>query len=317
LSKGIKSICSELKEQIFLPRKKHSLIINQEISFSQVRACLYIVEDTELAIQAFLRDKEGFEIGKAYLEIFGLMQALFVQQDATFYLVECLGTDWNHHNIQELAEIREIRNHCIGHPSKQGRGKGPFSFNAISRPTVRTCSFQIMRSYSDERPQEFVDYDLSQIAEIQNREIEKALNGILHLLIEEEMTHRKKYRKTKMAYLFSSACYFCEKVELGAHGSESFGDLNEVFDSLEKLVSDFKSELKRRDEYECRSDQFDDMFRFIDFPIRKLRDYFFTHTGSDDEKMTAEIFAHYLSEKIGELGDWAEEFDKKYENDLG
>jgi hypothetical protein len=59
----------------------------------------------------------------AYVEFWGVMQAVFIQQDAICELYEavvgskpriCKDSDW--------SKIREIRNMCAGHPAKRSHG---------------------------------------------------------------------------------------------------------------------------------------------------------------------------------------------------
>ena len=69
--------------------------------------------------------------------MYGVLQSLFVQQDAATVLASCLQLSFELPN--ELKAIREIRNWAIGHPS--GRSDG--SSASISRFTLAHDGFDM------------------------------------------------------------------------------------------------------------------------------------------------------------------------------
>ena len=60
------------------------------VPWDQLSSCLDVIEDTELAITAYLRREFGESTEGLYLAVYGLLQALFVQQDAVINLCESL-----------------------------------------------------------------------------------------------------------------------------------------------------------------------------------------------------------------------------------
>ena len=59
---------------------------------------------------------------EAYLEFWGVMQAIIIQQDSIgelYWAVKSQKLDWN--DLESWKKIREIRNICAGHPAKIDR----------------------------------------------------------------------------------------------------------------------------------------------------------------------------------------------------
>jgi hypothetical protein len=93
-----------------------------------------MIGDTQLAIDAF--DGKPVSAGQAYLEVYGLFQAFFLQQHALENLAAAL-------NLSELEvlddpsmkEVRELRNKYVGHPFKYDVPK-PTTYHGLTRITV-------------------------------------------------------------------------------------------------------------------------------------------------------------------------------------
>lgn len=59
---------------------------------------------------------------QAYIELWGILQALFVQQDATKQMYYAVELSWvNPEKITAWDTLRDLRNLVGGHPTKQGR----------------------------------------------------------------------------------------------------------------------------------------------------------------------------------------------------
>lgn len=116
--------------------------LKTEVSWNRLCASLDTLEDADSAVEFYLNLKElnGWEGG--YLYIYGLFQAIFLQQDALNNIHLSIFNekiDWRS-SFPEIHEIREIRNDLTGHPtSRYDR-----SFHLISRPTITKDSFEVM-----------------------------------------------------------------------------------------------------------------------------------------------------------------------------
>ena len=103
--------------------------------------------DTQLALRAFLdKPMEGARSdGWSYVIVYGVLQVLYVQQDAARTLATCLGLPFK--LPPELAAIRDARNASIGHPTNYHRASG----TAISRISLTPESFQMLVFKSGQR----------------------------------------------------------------------------------------------------------------------------------------------------------------------
>lgn len=81
---------------------------------------MYLLQDTTESL--WNHRKAGFSGNplQAYIEFWGVMQAVFIQQEAIAELCEIItGKKLNPWSIKKWAEIRLLRNICAGHPVKK------------------------------------------------------------------------------------------------------------------------------------------------------------------------------------------------------
>ncbi len=100
------SICEQerrIRDLINEPRKRYTLIKKLGL-WHQLCSCLDVIGDTELATTAYTAQKLGANKGSAYLAAYGLLQALFLQQDAIFNLCESLEISDNISNYPGLQK---------------------------------------------------------------------------------------------------------------------------------------------------------------------------------------------------------------------
>ena len=88
--------------------------------------------------------------GAIYILVYGVLQALGLQQDAVIHLAEALGMKYELDPL--LKEVREVQNASIGHPTKRvGRARAHF----ICRISMTRAGFQLMTLYPEQGPTEF------------------------------------------------------------------------------------------------------------------------------------------------------------------
>ena len=135
--KNILALEQEIRDLINYTRIQSEVMKN---SADWIRLCssLDIIGDTQLAISAFNIENLGDDLmdGNDYLQVYGLLQATFLQQDAVKHISLSLGFNFN--LSSHLKNIREIRNDTIGHPTNRNNGK---HFCFINRSSIRKGSF--------------------------------------------------------------------------------------------------------------------------------------------------------------------------------
>jgi len=99
-------------------------------NFSKLCSAMDTIEDTEEAIVEYLENSEAeVSIGGMYLRVYGLLQAIYVQQDSFRSL--CSALDYNMIDFNK-NELREARNNMVGHPTSRPYGiNRPMTSNTI------------------------------------------------------------------------------------------------------------------------------------------------------------------------------------------
>jgi hypothetical protein len=113
----------------------------QEERYAAYYTSMYLLQDTTESLLAH-RDR-GFSSNpfEAYIEFWGVMQALIIQQDAISELYEAVtGTPLDTRALSSWQKLRELRNTCAGHPAKKDRPK--------NSPLTRTFMGRNFGSYS-------------------------------------------------------------------------------------------------------------------------------------------------------------------------
>ena len=101
-------------------------ILKHSANWCQLQSCIHFIRDTEGALETYLADisyQVPMKREKAILYIFGVLQALVVQQDAVKNL--CLSLGVNYPKNAHITQTRDIRND-MGHPTDRkdmGHGK--------------------------------------------------------------------------------------------------------------------------------------------------------------------------------------------------
>lgn len=102
---------------------------------------MYLISDTAESLQ--VHRGKGFSKNplEAYIEFWGVMQAIIIQQDSICELYKAIkGTELNRGNLTSWGKLRDIRNICAGHPVKKDRPR--------SLPVKRTFMGRSFGGYS-------------------------------------------------------------------------------------------------------------------------------------------------------------------------
>ena len=133
MKKTISQIEQEIRDLVN-DEPKRAQIETVPGSWGMLVSSLDIIGDTEQSFESYENQSEPGTVGEKYLVIYGVLQSLFIQQDAVSNLFAALGIA--HAESPHLKAIREIRNHSSGHPTEIRRKVGgtPFRiFNHIQR----------------------------------------------------------------------------------------------------------------------------------------------------------------------------------------
>lgn len=277
-------------------------------SWWQVCASLNTLGDAQLAIDSF-SDIETANDGGLYLSIYGLFQAMFLQQDATSHMAEALKIEPIEN--ADLEIVRNARNDIVGHPTKK-RGKPSFTTHTITRWSMSKAAIEVYSSSGDGdsiRPRTVLLTDLIQK---QRAGIEARLVAIRDELLNRERNHKMSFANEPLQALFPQTLdYVISKVSEGIHtpGSAALGAAN--LEYVADIVSKFKCALEARNELPANEGLAYELSE-VDHPIDRLRQYF----ASSLEYFTAAdafVFVFFLEHKLEHLREIARQIDAEYE----
>jgi energy-converting hydrogenase A subunit M len=298
-------LITQIREYINKPRKQH-VLLKDHAAWNQLCSSMDVIGDIELALDAYLINGESHKVGERYLMLYGVLQSLFVQQDAVRHLSEALNIECKKNPL--LTEIRETRNYSIGHPTKADFGK---AFNFISRISLGKNGFTLITSYAT-GDTKFSDINVPDLIGSQRDILKATLADVIAKLKEEDLKHKKEFKGEKLSDIFPKTLgYFFEKIYEAISGSKpkelGSGHIKLINDTVE----DFKESLKKRGILEADG-SIKYLLDLIKYPIDELSNFF---ENPDESKLNSEdayIFTHFIKAHIDELIEIANELDEEY-----
>lgn len=280
-------------------------------NWNQLCSSLDVIGDTSIAVKSYEECEWPEDTGMQYILIYGLLQALVVQQDAVRHLREVLNVE----NVEdlELQEIRDIRNRSVGHPTKQNAGKNRKSFNFISRISMSKKGFDLLSSYGERNSDDHRSVSLSAFIQTQEEELSKSLGEVLNKLEKEEMEHKEKFKDEKLRNLFSrSIPYYVEKIfdEILSTQRKGLGGYHVSL--IQDTITKFVSQLEKRGllpAYEHAAYEIEDTTYALD----ELAKYFDHEKESKLNDRDANIYTCFLNKQLEMLEEIAKSIDDKYE----
>ena len=311
---------SQIRDFVNAPRTQTRLLKNNA-TWGMLCSSLDAIGDTELAVKAYLigekqsqeseQDTETLRnTGNLYHSLYGILQVLFVQQDAVEHLAKALGIDYAHDPV--LRDVRELRNDVIGHPTNRSGGK---AFNSISRQSLSRSGCEFLTMFPD-GTSTFKSIDVPDQIAAQRQAITTALTAILTKLKDDEMGHRRKFRGIKLADAFPQTLDHChEKIgdSINERLPASFG--GDMLKQIASYVAAFKQELSTRgsenayDSLTCELDE-------LDYPVAELLKYFSQPQDSKFNHKDAEICHFFIYKKLENIINIADEIDREYAEDI-
>ncbi len=303
---------TQVRDLINKPRKQTSLLANKKL-WNQLCSSLDVIADT-LVIFKFYRDKDvSTKIGEKYLRIYGVLQAIFVQQDALRHLLDSLNlSSAIPLDDPELKKIRNIRNESIGHPTKQGGGK---SYHVIRQSENMDDQFLLASYFSDGRS-EFKEIDVNNLIEKQLEFTNTALVKIKELLIQERGEHKMQYKNEKMSDIIGKSLnYNFEKMWETIHSFSKYSlPIRRMpLDELNVKLEQFKQALENRGLWDAY-DSIRDIYKEIQYPLEELEKYFLEQlTDTRENHERSRIYLENIQNKVNYLKKLASEIDEEYE----
>lgn len=293
-----------IQDIVNTPRRQYAAMQNRQ-RWLQLCSAMDAIGDTQLAVRAYLGEpaKEADSDGWSYLVVYGILQVLYVQQDAAKTLATCLLLPFE--LPEELVNIREIRNDSIGHPT----GRGGF----ISRITLSQDGFQLLVP-SKKGKQGIQGVSLRSAAEQQTDVMGRLLERAAEQLVTDELEHRRRCRERPLRTICSGTDYAIEKISAGLRDA---GEIPMAFggvDVVQKAVTQFRAAIEERGLTTAYADSVGETLSEIEFALSRLIPRL---EGGHSEwtVLDVEVYRFFLSAKVDELNGHANEIDGDYESD--
>lgn len=260
------------------------------------------VEDTQSAIEEYSSLKDF-----SRLAVYGLLQAMVVQQDAISHLEDAIKIkkpDWKK-EYSGLSDIRKIRVETVGHPISE---KGLYT--SISA----TNNLEVLE-YGVWSKGGFVHKTISlkEIVGIQHDLLIKEINRVIKKIKADEAKHKRKHRKKSLAKLLDQTSYYIQKL-WSFERSRDYSRIN--FNFLKSRYEEFKKEIKRRyklnkvDEHGVQIPGLVLVFQKVDKLLSRIENMVFMKRGTDEFEL--DVYVESLDHAFEELRVMAKETDEEF-----
>lgn len=297
--------------------KKQSEILPFRLRWNKLTSALNVLEDTSWAVEYYLEADYPKDVKGKYLFLYGLLQALYVQQDAVrsiyFGLFDKELKKGISSHIQKALKVRNLRNDTIGHPTDLGEStkkeldlKQVYSIS-IAQFSMTKESFYYCKYNAKDRSNDSIEnVNVMQAIEDNAKCINDILQRVVNDLDKEFKEYIEKHRDRKMADIFNTLHYAEEKALLD-DVMQSWG-----YNATKEMVTKCEEELKKR----YGSVEVVESFKFLLDDIHALHALIDDIYDICDESQ--ERVRYYLVEllfvKLHELEDYCRETDEYFEN---
>ena len=165
-----------LRDAVNVPEIQARLMKNPR-GWQQLCSSMDVIGDTDSAIASYLSSPPVQDIGPLYLLAYGLLQVLFVQQDAVKHAAEAIGLSYEF--PKDVLAVRDVRNNAIGHPTKRGI-KNSESFGIVQM-SLSHEGFTLY-SFDWDRPDAFQPIRFQELIEAQSNAVAQAIEQMIRHL---------------------------------------------------------------------------------------------------------------------------------------
>lgn len=313
-----------IRNYINHPRINYHLRKKENDNFNQVYSCMDVMGDVASAINVYLKsdfgikanNTENIKDGTNYIICYGILQALILQQDAVENIASALKLKTSIYDSKALLEVREVRNKCIGHPTRKNRSYGKKSiptFHYISRPTLNKFGFQLLSS--DQHSDKFESISIKSLLEVQKKEIIKILDNLCKEIKKIEKDYKMKYKSKSLKKIIFEETYLYRREKLfsfshNPHSIEKIAFGKFGFDAIKNSLNEVKQEMSRRN-YPIESiDTIQMIYNYLEYPLSKIESCLNEKEKLDDELYF--ILISFIDQQINELGEILDEIDKDF-----
>lgn len=261
-----------------------------------------VVDDVLFALDSY-KNNQHDDQGIAYLEIYGVLQALSIQQDAVRELHKIVtGRSVDLESVYpDVQAIRDILVKAAGHPVT-GRQSSHF----VVRHSVGKGGFQL---WSFDQNGNQVEEHVNLISLIQKNAtaLDSAMSDIIAWIEEQERLHKQKFSKQSITDVFRLSTYFMEKISTSIRTRDQMGIVGAT--SILDMLSKFQADLLERGEHFSEAHYMQDIAR-IKYALARYETYIRGTDGQNEDD--AYILAGFIGAELSQLRRIAAEIDADY-----
>lgn len=299
---------SNIRNYINHPWKLECLF-RDKIAWEKLCSSLDTIQDTQEAISFYTQLSEFDANSGGYLYVYGIMQALNLQQDAINNLGESLFNNkinWKQ-EYPTLYAIREQRNNSVGHPTKRGNNE---SFHMIARYSINKISFRMSSYYPKTgNKTNFEEVNVLDCIEIQENIVAKILDQTIKKLEEEYQLHKMKFKNKRISDLIP-ATFDYHVSKLFEHCFRDYPLAEEHFNIILETILNIEKEIEERYLSISALEGVEDELNIIKYILKRLQKTLIESKISDE--MELRIFVQSLRRNCDELFDMIKEIDLEF-----
>lgn len=288
---------------------KQNLLCENNTKYNKCYSAIYLLQDIAETFSFYKTCKdETLSLGAKYLMIYGILESLFMQQNALNDLLNSLDfSNINYKNsYPEIFKIREIRNDIAGHPTNRDKNKTSYS-TYLSRPDLSLNKIK----YEESEKNLFVEFDINESILIQEKFIKEQLKIIYEKLVQEKIEHINKFKNDKLYKCFQEFLYAQSKIHSGQFYSQN-DDLG--FKLIEGILEKLKEKLSVRYANWEKTYLADDIKK-----VEKIKNFLISQLDilnetNEDNKFIKINLLENLFTHLKDLKDCCIKIDNEYEN---
>jgi hypothetical protein len=308
----IENIFTEIREICNHPWKKE-LLFQDKIGFDKIKwsklwASMDVIEDSQIAINDYTNLSEFRSNENGYLYVYGILHALYLQQDSLINLNKALfekGIDFKK-DYPELYNIRENRNNSIGHPTD----RGGMSFHHISRASIKKEGFTMISRFPKTGEEtKFEDINVLSCIKTQNELLKEILNNTMEKLKSDFENHKNKFNGNILIDLIPatidyhfSKLYEDDRLDY-ALVRANFEMIFKIYNSIKQGIIERYSSLSALSGIELNTEMLDYLFSRLNRDLIKDR---------IEDEIELQIFMDALKSHFSELKSMIKGIDEEF-----
>jgi hypothetical protein len=288
---------------------KRELLFADKTKWRKLWASIDLINDTHEAIDYYSQIPESKFSEGGYLYVYGVLQALFVQQDAARSLNQSLfGKDINFKKDHpQLYVIREHRNNSIGHPSSRGKNDSE-SFHVINGTSIIKSGFEFISHFpSENKSFQISNVDLDRCIETQSNLITNILEKVMDKLNQDFEQHKKNFKGEPLIEIIGndldysiSKLYEFESPLL----PKNHKYISETYENIKEGIKKRYTNLRAIPGVQLTCER-------IDYILERLQKDLINSKNNDHLEL--EIFVDALKNHFDELIEMVKEIDREFE----